>query len=113
MCKAFIIRTLIVVAAIFVGAAAFAWDQDPIQDYLQRSNTVTLGAGDDQSANVAIQAIDPWPQHVGNRRIPGNGERMSGAIERYRDVSKLPLAPPPLSPIFDSQNGTGSGAASK
>jgi len=28
-----------------------------------------------------------------NRQIPGNGERMSGAVERYRDVSKWPQAP--------------------
>jgi hypothetical protein len=28
--------------------------------------------------------IDPWPPGVGDRRIPANGERMVGAVERYQ-----------------------------
>jgi hypothetical protein len=74
---------------------ALPWD-DPFVQYFERKNGVTVGAGNAKSANSAVHIIDPWPRNVGNTRIPGDGQRMSGAIERYRDVSKLPLAPPPI-----------------
>ena len=37
--------------------------------------------------NAATHVIDPWPRYVGNRRIPANGDRMSRAVERYRQGS--------------------------
>src|SRR5690348_16539627 len=80
---------------------AAAWDQDPFAQYLERKDTVTSNAGDAKSTNSVTHIIDPWPPYVGNRRIPGNGQRMSGAVERYRDVSKLPNAPKPITPILD------------
>ena len=57
--------------------------------YLNRTDTITTSAGDAQDVNTAIQTIDPWPRNVGNRRIPANGERMSGAIQRYRSPPQL------------------------
>jgi hypothetical protein len=58
---------------------------DPFSDYLQRSVTISLGAGNDADANAAIQTIDPWPPYVGYTRIPGDGRRMVGAVEQlYR-----------------------------
>jgi hypothetical protein len=57
--------------------------------YLDRTDTITTSAGDAQDVNTAIQTIDPWPRNVGNRRIPANGERMSGAIQRYRSPPQL------------------------
>ena len=101
-----------------VGAAscpwsgAMAWDQDPFAMYVQRSDTVTLSAGNAKAVNTATHIIDPWPRYVGNRWIPGHGERMTGAVERYRDVSKLPQAPRPIVPVFGGAIGvTGAGAA--
>ena len=70
--------------------------EDPFNQYFERKDGITLGAGNAKSVNSATHIIDPWPRNVGNTRIPGNGQRMGGAIERYRDVSKLPLAPPPI-----------------
>jgi hypothetical protein len=90
-------------AGILAGQAAvmcclaLPWD-DPFEQYFQRKDTVTLGAGDAKAVNSATHVIDPWPRNVGNTRIPGNGERMAGAVERYRDVSKLPRAPKPIAP---------------
>jgi hypothetical protein len=92
-----------------VSSPACAWDQDPFAQYLQRSDTITLGAGNAKDVNAITHMIDPWPRYVGNRRIPGNGERMTGAIERYRDVSKLPRAPRPMVPIIGGQLGFTSG----
>ena len=65
--------------------------------YFQRSDKITLGAGDAKDVNAATHVIDPWPRYVGNRRIPGNGDRLSRAVERYRQGSYRPPAPP-LSP---------------
>lgn len=59
------------------------------QGYLNRTDTITTSAGDAQDVNSALQIIDPWPRHVGNRRIPGNGERLSGAVQRYRSPPAL------------------------
>jgi hypothetical protein len=91
------------------ASCAWAWDQDPFAQYIQRSDTITLGAGDAKNVNAATHVIDPWPPYVGNRRIPANGERMTGAVERYRDVSKLPRAPRPIVPLYDRQLGLGTG----
>jgi hypothetical protein len=80
---------------------------DSIQAYTQRSNKVTLSAGDDQEVNTRIQEVDPWPRYVGNKQIVGNGERMAGAVDRYRDVSKLKSAPQPLPTQSTSSTSTG------
>jgi hypothetical protein len=70
--------------------------EDPFAHYFERKDGIMIGAGNAKSINSATHMIDPWNRNVGNTRIPGSGQRMSGAIERYRDVSKLPLAPPPI-----------------
>jgi hypothetical protein len=90
-------------AKILAGQAAVMcclaspWD-DPFEQYFQRKDTVTLGAGNARAVNSATHVIDPWPRYVRNTRIPGDGGRMAGAVERYRDVSKLPRAPKPIAP---------------
>jgi hypothetical protein len=92
--------------ALLLCCGAQAWDQDPFAQYLQRSPKVTLSAGNASAVNTATHVIDPWPPYVGNRRIPGNGERMAGAVQRYQNVYMLPLAP---RPIFTPTGGGGGG----
>jgi len=99
---------LIGAAAAIGCSAAMAWDDFPEQ-YLARKDTVTLGAGNDQNVNTATQMIDPWPLYVGDRRIPANGERMVGAVNRYRDVSKLGTAPKPMTPLYSTTRGISGG----
>lgn len=65
--------------------------------YRQRVDAVTPSAGNAKEVNSATHIIDPWPRGVGNRRIPANGDRMSRAMERYRDTRKLREVPPPVS----------------
>jgi hypothetical protein len=96
---------LFALASLLSCQAAVAWDQDPFNQYIQRSDTITFGAGDAKEVNSGTHVIDPWPPYVGNRQIPGNGERMSDAVQRYRDVSKLPQAPRPLSPQSGDSGG--------
>jgi hypothetical protein len=76
-------------AAIFLSLAASSAGcntvyPDPAIPYLQRTDTITLGAGNAQNVNAATHTIDPWPPYAGNRSIPGNGTRMVGAVERYQ-----------------------------
>lgn len=102
-------------AIVFAGQAAtlcclaLPWD-DPFEQYVQRKNGVTLGAGDAREVNSTTHIIDPWPRYVRNTRIPGDGARMSGAIERYRDVSKIPNAPRPIQTEYDSSINIQGGA---
>ena len=84
---------------------------DPAQEYLQRVDTVTASAGNAKEVNTRIHVIDPWPRYVGDTRIPGNGERMAGAVERYRDISKQSRGPRPL-PVFGADSGSTSTSSS-
>ena len=72
--------------------------------YIQRKDTVTLGAGDAKAVNAATHVIDPWPRYVGNRRIPGNGDRLSRAVERYSQGSYRQPAPL-IAPVYGSTIG--------
>ena len=99
--------------AVLSGCAAGPPFDDPFQQYVQRSDHITLSAGNAKEANAAIQIIDPWPRYVYNTRIQGDGQRMAEAVERYEDVSKLGKAPKPIVSLFDIAvgGGTGGGAA--
>ena len=79
------------------------------RQYFERKDTIVSGAGDARDVNAATHIIDPWPRYVGNRRIPANGDRMSRAVERYRQGSYRPPAPP-IFPIYGGAIGvTGAG----
>jgi hypothetical protein len=103
--------SIALIGLLFLSSTAFAWDQDVFEQYFQRSDRLTLGAGNAKDVNAITHIIDPWPRYVGNRQIPGNGERMSGAVERYRDVSKLNRGqgPQPIFPLFGTNIGISSG----
>jgi len=58
--------------------------EGPAAQYVNRSDTITLSAGNAKDINATTHTIDPWPRRVANRRIPGNGERMTHAIGNYR-----------------------------
>jgi hypothetical protein len=82
---------------------------DSVQEYTQRSDKIALSAGNAQDVNTRIQEIDPWPRYVGDKQIAANGERMAGAVERYRDVSKLKQTPTPLPLLSTGSSGGGGG----
>jgi hypothetical protein len=84
---------------------------DSVQEYTQRSDKIALSAGNAQDVNTRIQEIDPWPRYVGDKQIAANGERMAGAVERYRDVSKLKQTPAPLPLLSTGSAGGGGGGA--
>lgn len=84
---------------------------DLLAPYQQRIDSVNFGAGNAKHFNSAVHTIDPWPRYAGNHRLSANGERMVGAVGRYRDVLRLPSAPPPLAPTKIESSGL-SGPAS-
>jgi hypothetical protein len=55
---------------------------DPFSDYLQRSDTIALGAGNANQTNEAIQTINPWPPYAWDRRITIDGRRAVNSMER-------------------------------
>src|SRR6185437_332158 len=58
---------------------------DPFSDYLQRSQSISTGAGNANATNEAIQTITPWPRRVGDRRIHLQGRQAVESVERmYR-----------------------------
>jgi hypothetical protein len=100
----FLPRALLVCSVTLVlcgSASAWEWDEQ----YVQRKQGVTLSAGNAHNVNAVTHMNDPWPPYVRYRRIPANGERMVGAVTRYRDVSRLKQAPPPIVPVYGTSIG--------
>jgi hypothetical protein len=55
---------------------------------------VVPDAGDAKAINQVTMMVDPWPRHSANRNIAFNGERMQGAVERYRTHNVIrPFSP--------------------
>jgi len=97
-------------ALAFAAAAsgALAGDQnfeDFFGSYFHRTDTIAVGAGDAKNVNAMSEILDPWPRYVRDRRLPANGARMTGAVQRYEDVRKLKETAPALFP--ESINPTG------
>jgi hypothetical protein len=72
---------------------------DPSADYLQRSLTVSPGAGNAEAANTALQTATPWPRYSNDTNIPGNGARMVGAVHNFESGGSPRFGPPLPSPI--------------
>ena len=68
--------------------------------YAERIDTLSVTSGDAQDVNAATQIINPWPSYARDRRIPANGQRMVGAINRYQNPRLLGAQAPTLSPII-------------
>ncbi|MFN3351794.1 hypothetical protein [Pseudorhodoplanes sp.] len=69
--------------------------------YFDRRETVVPYAGDAKAINQVTMMVDPWPPYSANRNIAFNGERMQGAVERYRTRNVIR----PMSPLT-SDSGT-------
>lgn len=54
-------------------------------DYYARRDVAHSSSGEAVAQNAMVHIIDPWPANAGNRRIPGDGRRLSGAVERYKE----------------------------
>jgi len=78
------LRLLTVVAALSLGGCYGLAGDDEMSRYLQRSDTITMSAGDAKQANAVTHTIHPWPSNVGDRRIVVSAAKTGGAVARYR-----------------------------
>jgi len=58
--------------------------------YYDRRDTITFRAGDANAVNRVTHAVDMWPAAAGYRDLESNGQKMQGAIERYRTNKVTP-----------------------
>ena len=110
----------VLLALVTLGACNGLAGNDEGERYFQRSDTITLSAGDAKQVNAVTHTINPWPPGVHDRRIVANGARAAGAISRYgtlqRPTDQLPdfgdptkaMGQPP--PTQNNVNVSGSGA---
>lgn len=89
-------------------AGDYDWD-DIFAPYRQRSDKSTATSGNAQNVNTVTHMIHPWPPFVHNRRIPGNGARMVGAIERYRNPVVVGGPPPEAQGLSTPSGNAGNG----
>jgi hypothetical protein len=76
--------TCTVLLAVFtLGSCNGLAGDDEMDRYFQRSDTITLSAGNAQHVNSATQTINPWPKYVGDRRIVVEAAKTVRAIPRY------------------------------
>src|SRR4051794_14708007 len=77
--------TCSVLLAVFtLGSCNGLAGNDEMDRYFQRSDTITLSAGDAKQANAVTHTINPWPRNVGDRRIVVDAGKLQRAIPRYR-----------------------------
>jgi hypothetical protein len=88
------IRVFAIIPALSLGGCYGLYGHDEVDRYLQRSDTITMSAGDAKQVNAVAHTIHPWPRNVGDRRIAYDARRMNAAVTRYgatkRPVDQLP-----------------------
>jgi hypothetical protein len=82
--------TIAILAALLLGGCSGLWGNDEFERYSQRTNTITMSAGDAKEVNAATHMYHPWPPGVGDRHILADGQRTQRAVERYRRGARPP-----------------------
>ncbi|GMO98978.1 hypothetical protein [Bradyrhizobium sp. TM239] len=114
------IRYLVLFAPILLGGCYGVAGHDEVDRYFQRSNSITMTAGDAKQVNAVTHTIHPWPRYVGDRRIAYDARRVGSAVTRYgnqqQPVDQLPDMGDPTKligqrpPVTQNVNVTGLGA---
>src|SRR6266446_495756 len=113
----------VLLALVTLGSCNGLAGHDEMDRYFQRSDTITLSAGNAKEVNAITHTINPWPPGVGDRRIVSDGRRVSTAVTRYstnqRPLDTLPdiglggfaMGQPPPSNQNINISGSGAGSA--
>jgi hypothetical protein len=80
----------LIMATLSVGGCSGLWGDDELARYAQRTDRITLSAGDAKEVNAVTHMLTPWPPGVGDRRIIADGTRMQRAVERYHRGARSP-----------------------
>src|SRR5437763_15084602 len=87
-------RYLALLAPFLLGGCYGLAGHDEVDRYFQRSDTITMSAGDAKQVNADTHTIHPWPRYVGDRRIATDARRVGAAVTRYgntkQPVEQLP-----------------------
>jgi hypothetical protein len=85
---------LAILAVLPLGGCYGLYGHDEVDRYFQRSDTITMSAGDAKQVNAVTHTIHPWPRNVSDRRIAYDARRVGAAVTRYgnttRPVDQLP-----------------------
>ncbi|NLS70638.1 hypothetical protein E3H11_17250 [Bradyrhizobium brasilense] len=88
------VRYLALLAPFLLGGCYGVYGHDEMDRYVQRSDTITMSAGNAKEVNAVTHTIHPWPAYVGDRRIAYDARRTNGAVQRYgtqqRPLDQLP-----------------------
>lgn len=88
------IRCLVLFAPLLLGGCYGLAGHDEMDRYFQRSDTLTMTAGDAKQVNAVTHTIHPWPRNVGDRRIAYDARRVGAAVTCYgktqQPVDQLP-----------------------
>ncbi|QIG91083.1 hypothetical protein [Bradyrhizobium sp. 6(2017)] len=88
------IRYLALLAPFLLGGCYGVYGHDEMDRYVQRSDTITMSAGNAKEVNAVTHTIHPWPRYVGDRRLAYDARRVGGAVTRYstqqRPLDQLP-----------------------
>ena len=82
-------RYLVLISPFLLGGCYGLYGHDEVDRYFQRSDTITMSAGDAKQVNAVTHTITPWPRYVGDRRIATDARRAGAAVTRY-GTSKRP-----------------------
>jgi hypothetical protein len=97
------VRYLTLLAPLLLGGCYGVAGHDEVDRYFQRSDTITMSAGDAKQVNAVTHTINPWPRYVGDRRIASDARRVGAAVTRYstttQPVDQLPNLPEPTKAI--------------
>jgi hypothetical protein len=81
-------RLLALIPALSLGGCYGLYGNDEMDRYFQRSETITMSAGDAKEVNATTHMITPWPRYVGDRRIAYSARRTGAAVTRYGNTSR-------------------------
>lgn len=90
-----------ILIALTIGGCSGLWGNDEFQRYSQRTDTITMSAGDAKNVNMVTQMYHPWPPGVYDRQIVADGARTQRALARYRRGST------PNDPLPSTEAGAG------
>jgi hypothetical protein len=82
------IRYVALLSPLLLGGCGGLYGDDEMDRYFQRSDTITMSAGDAKQVNAVTHTINPWPRNVGDRRIVYDARRVGKAVTRYGDTKQ-------------------------
>ena len=74
---------LVVLIALPLAGCYGLHGHDEMDRYFQRSDTITMSAGNAKQVNAVAHTITPWPSYVNDRRLAYESRRVGAAVTRY------------------------------